>query len=269
MDTVLFIGNSYTYYNDLPGIFSRLASENGHEIQVDAVTKGARKLVQYQNAEDPYTEKLVALLGEKHYSVAVLQEQSVLPLTGEKTFLNGVEYLTGMLSGKADRILLYQTWARKAGHETLIKNGWTVDQMAKGLRDAYRRVADAVGASVSPAGDAFAAFLAAYPALELYDPDGTHPSYLGSALAAVVHYASIFGELPASLSSLALDEKTLDALIFAAGAALKKQGAFRIFLHRLYKGGACPHRATSLARADLRPQSGFNPLTYCRRFVVI
>lgn len=222
MDSVLFIGNSYTYYNDLPGMLSRLAAENGREIQVDAVTKGARKLVQYQNAEDPYTEKLAALLGERHYSVAVLQEQSILPLTGEKSFLSGVEYLAGLLSGKADRILLYQTWARKEGHETLIRNGWTVDEMAKGLRCAYRRAADAVGAEVSPVGDAFSALLAAYPAFELYDPDGSHPSYFGSALAAVVHYASIFGELPTSLASLALDEKTLDALLLSAGAALKK-----------------------------------------------
>jgi hypothetical protein len=213
MSSILFVGNSYTYYNDLPGMLSRLAAENGHEVQVDSVTKGARKLTQYQNAEDPYTQKLVALLAERHYAAAFLQEQSILPLTGEDTFLAGVRHLADMLSGKADRILLYQTWARRAGHETLVKNGWTVDDMSKGLRDAYRRVADSVGAKVSPVGDTFSAVLSKHPTLELYDPDGSHPSYFGSALAAVIHYQSLFGDLPASCASLGLSSTDLQALL--------------------------------------------------------
>ena len=41
---ILFIGNSYTYYNDMPQMLAELAKENGNDVSVDAVTKGGRKL---------------------------------------------------------------------------------------------------------------------------------------------------------------------------------------------------------------------------------
>lgn len=37
---VLFVGNSHTYYNDMPRIFASLARDNGHDVQVESVTKG-------------------------------------------------------------------------------------------------------------------------------------------------------------------------------------------------------------------------------------
>ena len=222
MESVLFIGNSYTYYNDLPSLFAALAEENGHAVRVDSVTKGARKLSEYRKEDDPYTEALHALLSERNYAVAILQEQSLLPLTGEGTFRLGVEHLLTLLDGKADRILLYQTWARRKDHPTLARQGWTVEEMAKGLRDAYRRTAEAVGAEVSPVGDAFFALLSAEPECALYAEDGTHPSYLGSALAAVVHYRSVFGALPCSLASLGLPEDALSSILSAVGEVFKK-----------------------------------------------
>ena len=36
--SVLFIGNSYTYYNDLPSLFGELARSRGYELQVRSVT---------------------------------------------------------------------------------------------------------------------------------------------------------------------------------------------------------------------------------------
>ena len=39
---ILFIGNSYTYYNDMPAIFQALARDNGKDVNTYAVTKGAR-----------------------------------------------------------------------------------------------------------------------------------------------------------------------------------------------------------------------------------
>ena len=222
MESILFVGNSYTYYNDLPKLFEALARENRREIRVDSVTKGARKLSEFRKSEDPYTEKLAALLCAHHYAATFLQEQSILPLNGEATFLLGVRHLCEMLDGKSDRVILYQTWARKAGHKTLVQNGWTVDGMACGLRDAYRRVADAVGGEISPVGEAFAAFVAKTPSLELYAEDGTHPSRLGSALAAVVHYRCVFRTMPDTYTSLTLSENELDAVLYAAGEVYKK-----------------------------------------------
>ena len=37
---VLFIGNSHTYYNDMPHLFAEIAAYNGVELEVTMLTKG-------------------------------------------------------------------------------------------------------------------------------------------------------------------------------------------------------------------------------------
>ena len=69
---ILFIGNSYTYYNDMPAIFQTLARDNGKDVTATAVTKGGRMLVAYKNPYDATTEKLVAAL-QQHYDICILQ----------------------------------------------------------------------------------------------------------------------------------------------------------------------------------------------------
>ena len=39
---ILFIGNSYTYFSDLPTLFSSLCAANGQDVRVDSVTCGGR-----------------------------------------------------------------------------------------------------------------------------------------------------------------------------------------------------------------------------------
>mgnify|MGYP002518074687 CR=1 FL=1 len=53
---------------------------------------------------------------------------------------------------------------------------------------------------------AAAALQQAHPEIELYDPDLTHPSYAGSCLAAMTHYRTLFGQVPADLSCFSLSE---------------------------------------------------------------
>ncbi len=41
---VLFAGNSYTYYNDMPAVVAELGAATGAPIEVDAVTMGGATL---------------------------------------------------------------------------------------------------------------------------------------------------------------------------------------------------------------------------------
>ena len=212
MPSLLFVGNSYTYYNDMPRMLADLAKENGRELTVDSVTQGGRKLLAYENPDDPYTKELTLRLSEGSYDIAILQEQSLLPILDREAFRRGVEHLLGRYLSSVPRILLYETWARTEGHAALAEHGWSVSRMGEALRDAYRTVGESVGAEISPVGRAFEAFRAAYPALELYASDLTHPSPLGSALAAAVHYKTVFGETPCRLVSLGLSETETEAV---------------------------------------------------------
>ena len=208
---LLFIGNSYTYYNDLPKTLAALAEENGHAVTTEAVTKGGWKLFQYLDVRNEYAEKLDALLASEHFDAVFLQEQSLLPATDPEAFLDGVTRLSERLRGKTDRTVLYVTWGRKEGSKDLEAHGWTRAEMTDRLAASYERAAEAVGAETSHVGRAFLALNLLYPEIDLHHADLTHPSALGTALAAAVHYRTLFGEPPASLASLGLDEATEQA----------------------------------------------------------
>jgi hypothetical protein len=59
----------------------------------------------------------------------------------------------------------------------------------------------------------FAKAVETTPEIDLYDPDKSHPSYAGSCVAALCHYKTVFGEMPADLSALKLDREAVDKLV--------------------------------------------------------
>ena len=207
---ILFIGNSYTYFSDLPTLFSSLCAANGQEVRVDSVTCGGRRLYENLNEfmsdfnpDDEYSKKISELVEETEYDVLFLQEQSCLPILNPQMFLAGVVGLSTIIG--AWRTVLYATWGRADGSDTLAHFGWTRESMTKGLYDAYCQAAEIAHAEVSPVGLCFAALVESHPEIDLYDPDKSHPSYAGTCVAALSHYKTVFGEMPRDLSALKLD----------------------------------------------------------------
>ena len=202
---ILFIGNSYTYFNDMPTLFSRLCGCNGKQAQVFSVTKGGRKLLENLDSTDQTTRELEAVVQQNPMDVVILQEHSVLPITDFDRFSANIKSLMEKI-GPA-RYVLYQTWARKAGAEFLQEHKLTPRTMAVKLQEAYAKVADTVGADRAPVGQCFLEISETHPEIDLYDPDLTHPSYAGSCLSAMTHYRTIFGEIPGDLSCFGLSKE--------------------------------------------------------------
>ena len=203
---ILFIGNSYTYLNDMPTLFSRLCGCNGTQAQVFSVTKGGRKLHENLDSADQTTRELEAVVQQNPMDVVILQEHSVLPITDFDRFSANIKSLMEKIGpARYDR---YQTWARKAGAEFLQEHKLTPRTMAVKLQEAYAKVADTVGADRAPVGQCFWEISETHPEIDLYDPDLTHPSYAGSCLSAMTHYRTIFGEMPTNLSCFGLSEET-------------------------------------------------------------
>lgn len=209
---VLFIGNSYTSRNDLHKLLEALCRENGRDVCAYRVTSGGRRMIQYTCDTDPTTQQLKEMLQERHYDTVFLQEQSLLPLLDFDAFLAGMQHVCSLVTGHCDEVILYATWARKAGSPDLAAYGWTPETMTAGLDAAYHKVAAILGATVSPVGLSFRAAMELAPELELYDPDLYHPSYEGSCLAALTHYHTLFGTFPENTQSLSLENEVLAVL---------------------------------------------------------
>jgi Domain of unknown function (DUF4886) len=191
---VLFVGNSYTFVNDLPGEVSKLAAAAaGPALQTSSVASGGATLkVHYESSG------AVAEIKKASWDVVVLQGQSVEPVYDPTTFGTYAQLLAQEVKQAGAALVFFETWARQAGHEVYNYSwsGGTPKAMQAGLRKAYGSVAAALGGQVAPVGDAWEATLAAYPQLPLFDADGSHPAPQGTYLAACVFYAVLTGHSP-------------------------------------------------------------------------
>lgn len=219
---VLFIGNSYTSRNDLEKLFEALCRENGIQVQAFRVSEGGRRMIRYTCDTDPVTQLLRQTLQARHYDAVFLQEQSLQPLLDFDAFAAGMQYVADLVKPHSSKLIAYATWARKAGSPDLALHGWTPETMTADLDAAYRTVAQTVGAAVSSVGLSFRAAMELDPQLELYDPDLYHPSYLGSCLAALTHYHTLFGAFPGNIRSLCLDEPV--RAVFEAAVCRREAG---------------------------------------------
>jgi len=190
---VLFVGNSYTYFQNLPAVLASLARGAGRALETRMVAPGGWRLRDHLEGEAP------GVLAEGGWDVVVLQEQSTL---GSNLYVDGqtrvgddsvyrpaVERWAAAVTAAGARPLLYLTWARRHAPE---------DQAT--LDAAVHAAAAATGADVAPVGPAWALARARRPELELYIQDGSHPTPAGTYLAACTFYATLFDASPVGLA---------------------------------------------------------------------
>ena len=72
----LFVGNSFTFYNDMPKIAESIAKDLGYDLTCDSVTVGSHTLEQYADVTDEYGKILDdKLKSSTVYNFVILQEQ--------------------------------------------------------------------------------------------------------------------------------------------------------------------------------------------------
>jgi hypothetical protein len=191
---VLFIGNSYTYFNNLPTMIATLGAPGAGtpsrpRLEVESVTEGGATMQRHWEAMRQDRVRVGP------WNAVVLQGQSVEPIAAFVDFDTYVGRFAGVISEAGARAVLFATWARRSG-DTLYAQPWSggdFETMTAWLDGAYRRAAMNHGAEVAPVGARWAVALNERPSLGLYDPDGSHPSLAGSYLAACVLYRALTG----------------------------------------------------------------------------
>lgn len=181
---ILFIGNSFTQRNDLPGLIGALVTAAGldSDFATGRVVANGAPLRQHWNAG----QALESI--RQGWDWVVLQEQSTLPVKNAARFKDNVRLFVERVRESGAKLALYQTWARQNAPET---------QAA--LTEGYNSIGAEVGAAVFPVGEVWEKVLAAHADIALHDKDGSHPSALGSYLAACVFFARLFQQSPVGL----------------------------------------------------------------------
>jgi hypothetical protein len=183
---VLFIGNSYTFFNGGMGtLVQSLASavKDGRRLEYVEVTKGGQTL------EGHWAEgKALAEIRKGGWDFVVLQEHSLRPLQDREKMFAYAKRFDAEIRKVGARTVFYETWARKNRPE-----------MQTLLDQAYGGIAKEVAAVVAPAGLAWQAALKVRPELSLHIADLSHPTPAGSYLNACVFYETLFGRSPEGL----------------------------------------------------------------------
>lgn len=188
---VLFIGNSFTYYSDMPELFENIANAAGENVVAESITQGAWTLTKFADPNDEYGKLVeVALNSSSDYDVVVLQEQSTRPLTNYKAFVDAAETLKSKIERTQEdcSIYLYSTWGYAEAAES---RNVTIPELEAQIRAAYESAAKELGVGVCHVGKAFSKVYEENKDINLYYSDNKHPSYEGAFLSACVHAATI------------------------------------------------------------------------------
>ena len=216
---VLMMGNSYTFFSG--GIDSRLRPmlEEGlkvDEVELRALAEPGKTLADHYSwaasGDHPWADALAQ--GGTDFLVA--QDQSQIPgFPQDESYFQasaaGAEGLGELVRAQGGELVLLMTWGRRDGDSTNAARYPDFSTMQGLLEEGYLVYAEQAGGTIAPAGSAWAVIHddlveagldpteeAAFT--ELYSEDGSHPSGIGSTLAAAVIYASLTGRSPIGLT---------------------------------------------------------------------
>ena len=197
---ILFIGNSYTYVNNLPQMLHDFAIMNNDTILFDANTIGGYT---FQNHCSDATT--ISKIKSQQWDYVVLQEQSQTPSfppsqvqTDCYPYAKRLDSLI-KANDSCTQTIFYMTWGRKYGDASNCASYpplCTYAGMQLRLRESYLEMADSNKTFVAPAGAAWRNSIIADSTINLYQSDNSHPSVEGTYLTACVFYATIFNKSP-------------------------------------------------------------------------
>ena len=216
--SILFIGNSYTYYNNMPTtIFKGFATQAGYNVTVKAITNGGHTLEKHANPDDTYGAQVeAALTGETKYDYVVIQEQSERPISNPAKFYAAVRNLAERIREHGATPILYSTWGRKTGAPTM-PEGETNESMTWKIAAAYQAIGNELNIAVAHSGLAFYDVYTGDSGIEIYHTDYHHPSYAGSYLSAATLFTKIFDADP-TLVNYVGELTSKDAIILRQAA---------------------------------------------------
>lgn len=211
---ILFIGNSLTYFNDLPGMVTALARLAGD-------TLVATSTVAFPDfaLEDHWAEGTArrSLQQGKWEFVVMQQGPSSLPENQVNLATWSARFAPLIRSAGATPVL-YMVWP------TINRSG-----DFPGVRTSYRNAAAGVQGIFAPAGDAWVAAFEENAAADLYSSDGLHPTPSGTYVAALVILSRVRGiepeQLPLTVPGAAAPAAFVGALQRAARVALDRNPA--------------------------------------------
>ena len=211
---VLFVGNSFTYWNDGIATHVQALAASGDpslELEAESKTSGGATLEwhwEYYGVPDK--------MRDGDYDVVVLQgDIRVLRTERYETFQEYARRFHELAEELGVGLVLFMTW----DYDRL---GW-IDQ--DGITLAHTELTDEFGIQVAPAGVAWQNAETTHPEIELLGVDKEHPTVQGTYLAAAVIYATLFDRSPVGLAYRPIEHQKLGNRFWPEGGVSEEEAA--------------------------------------------
>lgn len=205
---VLFVGNSYTMFNDMPNMLSEMGRSLGYDIRPEVRGIGGASLSAHRR-----NAKTLRALMTSGWDAVILQDHSLRPSKHpaelQTSALPDVRFLAQLARrhSPAARIIYYATWGRRDGDQVNCLARPIVcsyDGHTEALRRGYAMYQSATGGRIAPVGTVWQRVIhdrsgaRPFDARRLWVSDGSHPSRYGSYLAAATILRTLSGRPVAS-----------------------------------------------------------------------
>ena len=195
---VLFLGNSHTYYNDLPALFRSICKQCGTDVEVSML---AQPGVTYDWHLTNGTDLRFAFM-HGGYDYIVMQQAAHEPCPGKEETLAGALELCRLARLCGVTPIQTVPWARLG-----------VDEQ-KRMYEIYDEVRQKTGAKENPVGCVFEYVNKERPDIRMHWFDGAHASPYGSYANALCTYKTIFGGDISCVSPLSFESHPGDQDVF-------------------------------------------------------
>lgn len=184
--SILFIGNSFTYVNDLPAMITKLAKAGGQKPLVCAKeTPGGCSFAKHWQGG-----KALKAIQSRKWDYVVLQEVSMGPVGAKDQMFEYAGKLNEAITQQGAKTLLYMTWS------------WPKPDHQPAITAAYQELGKKLKAQVVSVGIAWDKTLKDHPEIRLFGADKHHPSLAGTYLAACAFYSAIYEKSPEGLPAV-------------------------------------------------------------------
>ena len=192
---ILFLGNSHTYYNDLPALFKKICKECGKDVEVGMIASPG---VTYEWHLTQYTDLRFALV-HGGYDYIIMQQAAHEPCPSKEETITDAGRIIEMARAQGVKVIQTLPWARIDIPEEFEK-----------MKDIYYTLCEKYDVKMNPVGHVFEDIIKNHPDIRLHWFDGAHAGPYGSYANALCTYKTIFGDSSENASDESYDMYPVD-----------------------------------------------------------
>jgi hypothetical protein len=174
---VLIVGNSLTYFNEMPWLLGEMAASKNVDPPLRVVFSGRSGLTLEQHWKRGQARRTIE---QQRWDYVVLQAQSTEAVRTPQSFAEHARKFDEVIRKSGARTVIVETWAPR-----------THDYPQRDFRAKYEAIARRLNARLAPVGAAWQELQ--NRGITLFDGGGLHSNVAGSYLYASVLFAVVYG----------------------------------------------------------------------------